>query len=64
MPTANKRIPITEERWVELNELKEPGQTYDELLDELVKERRKAKLMKHVNELRDEQEDFVSLDEV
>lgn len=47
-----------------MNELKEPGQTYDELIEALVEERKKARLMRHVNDLRDEQEEFVSLDEV
>lgn len=64
MATADKRIPVTEERWKELNDLKGPGQTYDELIEELVEEHRKAQLMRHINELREEQEEFVSLDEV
>jgi len=29
---ASKRIPVTKERWKELNDLKEAGQTYDALL--------------------------------
>lgn len=64
MSTADKRIPVTEERWRELNDLKGPGQTYDELLEALVEEHKKLRLMQHVNELRDEQEDFVPLEEV
>ena len=32
MSNATKRIPVTEERWEELNELKGAGETYDELL--------------------------------
>lgn len=32
---ADKRIPVTEETRSELHELKEAGQTYDELLQEL-----------------------------
>lgn len=64
MATADKRIPVTEERWKELNDLKEPGQSYDELLEVLVEEHKKAKLMKHIEELREEQEEFTPLDEV
>jgi predicted CopG family antitoxin len=64
MSTADKRIPVTEDRWKELNNLKEPGQSYDELLEILVEEHKKAQLMKHVEELREEQEEFTSLDEV
>ncbi len=36
MANADKRIPVTEERWEELHSLKGPGQTYDDLLAELV----------------------------
>ena len=31
-----KRIPVSEGRWKELGKIKEAGQTYDELLGELV----------------------------
>lgn len=64
MSIADKRIPVTEERWRELNDLKGPGQTYDELIEELVEEHKKARLMQHIDELREEQEAFVPLDEV
>lgn len=64
MGTADKRIPVTEERWRELNDLKGPGQTYDELLEELVEEHKKMRLMQHINDLREEQGEFVPLDEV
>lgn len=64
MSKADKRIPITEERWKELNDLKEPGETYDELLNELVEAHKKRRLKDHINDLRDEQEEFVPLDEV
>jgi len=32
--SADKRVPVTEETRRELHELKEPGQTYDDLLKE------------------------------
>ncbi len=41
--TATKRIPVSEQVWTSLSELKEPGQTYDVLLTEIIeheKERR------------------------
>lgn len=63
MTTEEKHIPVTEERWWELNDLKGPGQTYDELLEELVEEYKKARLMRHVDELREDQEEFTPLDE-
>ena len=33
--SSDNHIPVTEETRRELHELKEPGQTYDELLQEL-----------------------------
>lgn len=33
---ATKRIPVSEETWKELGKEKEPGQTWDELLQELL----------------------------
>ena len=32
---ATKRIPVSEETWKELGKEKEPGQTWDELLEQL-----------------------------
>lgn len=56
MSTADKRIPVTEERWRELHELKEPGQTFDELLEELVEHRKKERLFRDVEQIREESE--------
>ena len=56
MSKADKRIPVTEERWKQLHELKEPGQTYDELLEDLVEEHSKARLFREMNEIREESE--------
>ncbi len=33
---VTKRIPVSENRWKELGRMKEAGQTYDELLKELI----------------------------
>lgn len=60
MSKADKRIPVTEERWKELHELKEPGQTYDQLLDEIVGKYKKARLFEDMNQIREEEE-FESL---
>lgn len=62
MSNASKRIPVTEERWRELHELKGPGQTYDELLEELVAEHKKARLFRDMDHIREES-DFIPLDE-
>jgi predicted CopG family antitoxin len=58
---ATKRIPVTENIWQELSRLKKAGQTYDELLEELVSERKKARLFNEMRQIEDEG-DFVELD--
>lgn len=35
---ADKRIPVTEETWEDLGDLKGAGQTYDELIGELIED--------------------------
>lgn len=62
MSNATKRIPVTEERWEELHELKEPGQTFDELIESLVEDRKKAQLFRDMNSIREDSE-FVPLEE-
>jgi len=65
MSNANKRIPVTEERWTELNELKAAGQTYDELLDELIREHRRQQLADRVEAVREaDSEELTPLDDV
>jgi hypothetical protein len=34
--SAKKRIPVTENTWKALHGLRDPGQTYSELLDEMI----------------------------
>lgn len=63
MSNADKRIPVTEERWKQLHELKGPGQTFDELIEELVEERKKRRLFRDLNRIREEKE-FEPLEEV
>lgn len=53
MSKAEKRIPVTEERWEELHELKGAGQTFDELLSELIEEKKKQNLAEMVREKRE-----------
>jgi len=61
MAKADKRIPVTKKRWEQLHDLKAPGQTYDELLAELVEEHKKARLFRDVERIREE-DDFEPLD--
>ena len=62
MSNATKRIPVTEERWRELHELKQPGQTFDELIEELLEQQKKANLFEDLEEAREQE--FVPLEEV
>jgi len=65
MSNASKRIPVTEERWKELNELKEAGETYDDLLGELIQEHQRRRLANRAKEVREaDSEELTSLDEL
>lgn len=65
MSRADKRIPVTEERWKELNELKEAGQTYDDLLEELLQEHNRRQLANRARAVREaDTEELTSLDEL
>lgn len=65
MSKANKRIPLTEERWQELNDLKAAGQTYDELLEELIQEHERRQLAERATSVREaDSEELTPLDDV
>lgn len=65
MSNASKRIPVTEERWNELNELKGAGETYDDLLGELIREHQRRQLAERATEVREtDSEELTSLDEL
>lgn len=55
--SADKRIPVTEETRKELHELKEPGQTYDDLLKELARQRRREELEQRFQKLEEADRD-------
>jgi predicted CopG family antitoxin len=58
---AAKRIPVTERVWEELSALKMAGQTYDELLDDLIEEHKKAVLFREMRAI-EEKDAFVELE--
>lgn len=65
MSNATKRIPVTKERWEELNELKTAGKTYDDLLEELIQEHQRRQLADKVREVREaDTEELTPLDEL
>ncbi|RLI79952.1 hypothetical protein DRP07_09635 [Archaeoglobales archaeon] len=53
---ATKRIPVSESVWKELSELKKPGQTFDELLSEIVEREKKYRLMQDMKRIEEEGE--------
>jgi len=62
---ATKRIPVTEERWKELSDLKKAGETYDELLEQLIQEHNRRQLADRVREVREaDEEELTSVDEL
>jgi predicted CopG family antitoxin len=62
MSRAEKRIPLTEDRFQELGELKDAGQTWDELLGELAQAQKERNLARMFRESK-ENDDFVPLRE-
>ena len=56
--TATKRIPVSEPVWVELSNLKEPGQTFDELLAAMVNREKKKRFLEDIDRIEAEA-DFV-----
>jgi hypothetical protein len=53
---AIKRIPVTEAVWVELSDLKAAGQTYSQLLEEMIEDRKKARLFRDMERIEEEGE--------
>jgi predicted CopG family antitoxin len=59
--TATKRIPVSEPIWRELSELKQPGQTFDQLLSEIIEREKKYRLIQDMKRI-EEEEEFVELE--
>jgi predicted CopG family antitoxin len=57
---ANKRIPVTEEIWESLAGLKKHGQTYDQLLAEMIALKQERDFLAHIEEI-EKHGEFVSL---
>jgi predicted CopG family antitoxin len=57
---ATKRLAVTESVWFELSELKRLGETFSQLLAELIDREKKARLIDHLKQIADEG-DFVEL---
>ncbi|MFA5398218.1 MAG: hypothetical protein WC346_19560 [Methanogenium sp.] len=61
--SLSKRIPVTEQVWKELAEMKKAGQTYNDLLAEMIDLRKKRRLVEDVSRSLLE-DDFVPLSEI
>ena len=62
---AVKRIPVTEPVWKELSEMRSAGQTYADLLADMIEDRKKRRLEEDVKEWHHrEAEEFVPLSEI
>ena len=57
---ATKRVAVTEPVWAELSDLKRPGETFSQLLAEMIEREKKARLIEHLKQIADEG-DFVEL---
>ena len=63
--SADKRIPVTKETREQLHDLKNPGQTYDDLLQELAQQRRRAELAERFDDLEAaESDELTALEDV
>lgn len=59
-----KRIPVSEDLWKQLGKLKEAGQTYDELMRELIQARNRLELAKKMDAAEKGEGKWFSLDDV
>jgi predicted CopG family antitoxin len=62
---AVKRIPVSEPVWKKLGELKGAGQTYDDLLEDLIERSKKARLLEDIERWESNPDsEYVSLSEI
>lgn len=57
---ANKRIPVTKEVWEGLSDLKRPGETFAQLLEEMIENEKKARLFRDLDKI-EEEDEFVEM---
>lgn len=57
---ATKRLAVTEPVWSDLSDLKRPGETFSQLLAEMIEREKKARLIEHLMQIAEEG-DFVEL---
>jgi predicted CopG family antitoxin len=57
---ATKRVAVTESVWAELSDLRRPGETFSQLLAEMIEREKNARFIAHLKHIADEG-DFVEL---
>ncbi len=61
----NKRIPVSENIWKKLGELKGAGETYDEVIEKMIREHNRMELIRKMKKTEEmDREELVPLDEV
>jgi predicted CopG family antitoxin len=63
MTTLTKRIPVSEQVWKDLAELRTAGQTYNDILTEMIELQKKQRLTEDIHRSLDEG-DFIPLSEI
>jgi len=63
MTTLTKRIPVSEQVWKDLAELRTAGQTYNDILTEMIELQKKQRLTEDIQRSLDEG-DFIPLSEI
>ena len=62
---AVKRIPVTEQVWRDLAEMRSAGQTYTDLLAEMIEDRKRRRLQEDAGKWSSrKKKDYVSLSEI
>lgn len=62
--SADKRIRVSEERREQLHELKDVGESYDDVLEQLIQEHNRKQLAERMREVDEmDTEEFVPLDD-
>jgi hypothetical protein len=57
---ATKRVAVTEPVWAELSVLRKPGETFNQLIAEMIEREKKARFIEHLKQIADEG-DYVEL---
>lgn len=54
--TATKRITVREEVWAALSNMREPGMTFSELLEEMIEHEKKRRLVEDIKRIQETEE--------